>query len=220
MAPTQGWSFVLDEPTRILVADDDPIFCEFASVHLSTPVATVEAVQDGEAAWQHLADGEFDLALLDIEMPGLDGFELLSRVRADDRLKHLPCVMVTGREDIASIDRAYELGSTSFVTKPVNWRQLSYQLRHVLRIERELREARDRAESRASALPASEAESLRESIGRILDLAARLERDSEVQAERITEEGREALRLLARCMRERYEADSSPAAGSVAAAEG
>jgi signal transduction histidine kinase len=57
--------------------------------------------------------------------------------------------MVTGREDIVSIDRAYECGATSFVTKPVNWRQLSHQLRYVLRmsrIEAQIRSARDKAE--------------------------------------------------------------------------
>jgi signal transduction histidine kinase len=57
--------------------------------------------------------------------------------------------MVTGREDIVSIDRAFEVGATSFVTKPVNWRQLSHQLRYVLRmgrVEEQIRAARDRAE--------------------------------------------------------------------------
>ena len=137
-----GWSFVLDDPARILVADDDPILREFAKVHLSTPVAGVELAADGGQAWERLRAETFDLALLDIEMPGIDGFELVRRIRADSRLQYLPVVMVTGREDIASIDRAFALGATSFVTKPVNWRQLSYQLRYVLRTNRSENEAR------------------------------------------------------------------------------
>ncbi len=172
MESSTGWSFVIDEPTRLLVADDDPIFCEFASVHLSTPVATVATAADGAAAWEALREGEYDLALLDIEMPGLDGFGLLERIRRDDRLRHMPCVMVTGREDIASIDRAYELGSTSFVTKPVNWRQLSYQLRHVLRTARIERELRERAEDRRPAVAGGEVEA---GVVRILELAEWLE---------------------------------------------
>ncbi len=115
-----GWTFVLDEPVRILIADDDPILCEFAKVHLATPVASVESAPDGLAAWHRLSSESFDLALIDIDMPGIDGFGLTERIRADTRLRHLPVVMLTGHDDILSIDRAYRCGATSFVSKPVN----------------------------------------------------------------------------------------------------
>lgn len=145
----RAWSYVLDEPARILFVDDDVILTEFAKVHLSTPVATVESAHDGNAALSMLSTGSFDVALIDIEMPGLDGLSLVQRIRRDPRLEHLPIIMVTGREDVISIDRSFEVGATSFVTKPVNWRQLSHQIRYVLRnarAEREVRAARDRAE--------------------------------------------------------------------------
>ncbi len=138
------WSFVFDEPTRMLVADDDPILCEFASVYLSSPIATVETVRDGAAALRRLQESHFEIALLDIGMPELDGFEVLHRIRADPALHHLPVMMLTGHEDIQSIDRAYNLGATAFTTKPVNWRQLSYHIRYVVRAgqaERALRAA-------------------------------------------------------------------------------
>lgn len=143
------WFFVLDERARILFVDDDLILAEFAKVHLATPVATVESEANGADAWERLCAEPFDLVLLDIEMPVLDGFGLLERLRSDPRFEYLPIVMLTGHEDIASIDRAYRLGATSFVTKTGNWRQLSYQLRYILRtsrMEAELRRARDRAE--------------------------------------------------------------------------
>ncbi len=153
-------SYVLDKPARILVVDDDPILREFASVHLSTPVAGVETAPDGNTALDLMLGGRFDIALIDIAMPGLDGFELVRRARAHETLRHLPIIMLTGREDIASIDRAYRLGATSFVTKPVNWRQLSYQLRYVIRaskLEAEARRAREHAQARI----ASKADGLR-----------------------------------------------------------
>lgn len=143
------WFFVLNERARILVVDDDLILAEFAKVHLATPVTEVESVSNGAAAWDRLCAESFDLVLADIEMPVLDGFALLTKLRADPRFEHLPVIMLTGREDIASIDRAFELGATAFVTKPVNWRQLSYELRYVLRScqrEAELRRERDRAD--------------------------------------------------------------------------
>jgi signal transduction histidine kinase len=145
----KGWYFVLDEPVRVLVVDDDPLFREFASVHLATPVAQIETAADGEEAWERVTREDFGLILVDIDMPRLDGYGLVERIRADQRLCFLPIVMVTGREDVVSIDRAYEVGATSFITKPVNWRQLSHQLRYVLRmsrIEADIRAAHDRAE--------------------------------------------------------------------------
>jgi CheY-like chemotaxis protein len=131
-----AWEFVLDEPTRILVVDDDPILREFASVYLSTPSATIDTACDGAAARILLNQTAYDVLLLDIEMPQLDGFSLLHEIRSDERLGHLPVIMLTGHDDIASIDRAYHLGANSFAVKPVNWRQLSYQIRYVLRTSR------------------------------------------------------------------------------------
>jgi len=128
-----GWSYVLDEPVRILVADDDPTLCEFASVHLATPTATIVTAPNGAAALEALRDAPFDLAVLDIEMPELNGFELLARIRADSALRQLPVMMLTGHDDMASIDRAYRLGANAFSSKPVKWRLLSYQIRYVLR---------------------------------------------------------------------------------------
>ncbi|PSC06870.1 response regulator [Alsobacter soli] len=131
--------YVLDDAARILVADDDPILREFAALHLATPKVTVETVEDGLAAWERLQSSDFDLAMVDLEMPRLDGLGLIMRVREDSRLSGLPIVVVTGRDDLFAIDRAYEVGATSYVTKPINWRLLTYQLRFVLRADRAAR---------------------------------------------------------------------------------
>ena len=133
---TAPWTFVLDEPTRILVVDDDPILREFASVYLSTPYTSIDTACDGAAARIRLSQASYDVLLLDIEMPQLDGLSLLQEIRSGDRLRHLPVIMLTGHDDISSIDQAYHIGANSFATKPVNWRQLSYQIRYVLRTSR------------------------------------------------------------------------------------
>ena len=98
----------------------------------------VETADCGEAGLARLRSQHFDLALVDLDMPGISGFEMLEHIRANPRLRDLPVVIVTSNEDMASIDRAYALGATSFVTKPVNWRLLAYQLRFVLRAQRAL----------------------------------------------------------------------------------
>ena len=149
-APGHKWSYVFDEPTRILIVDDDPILREFATVHLAAPLSRIETVSNGEAALDLLSREPFDLVLVDIGMPGMDGFELVQRIRANETLRDLPVVIITGREDIASIDRAYMVGATSFVTKPVRWRQLSYQLRYVMRASKREAERRARGEGVAA----------------------------------------------------------------------
>jgi CheY-like chemotaxis protein len=129
-------TYVFDEPTRILVVDDDPILREFASVYLSAPLTEVVTVADGYAGLELLQKERFSVALVDIEMPVMDGYTLLECVRAMPSLRSFPVVMLTQHQDIKSIDRAYAAGATSFAPKPVNWRLLSYQLRSVIRASR------------------------------------------------------------------------------------
>jgi DNA-binding response OmpR family regulator len=130
--PQNSW-YVFDEQARILLVDDDPILREFASVYLTTPMSEVALAPDASTALDLLAREQFEIVLVDIDMPGMNGFELVECIRGQEKLRDLPIVMITGREDIVSIDRAYAVGATSFVTKPVNWRQLSHQLRYVIR---------------------------------------------------------------------------------------
>ena len=130
------------EPARLLVADDDPILREFAVAGLATPELDVELAEDGLAAWMRLDRGGIDVALVDLDMPGMNGFELIERIRWDERLKFLPIVVVTGREDMVAVDKAYALGATSFVVKPLNWRLLLHQLAYVLKNSRAEAEVR------------------------------------------------------------------------------
>jgi DNA-binding response OmpR family regulator len=149
--------YVLQEATRILFADDDPIMREFASVHLATDKAEISLAADGVEALARIAIERPDILLLDLEMPNLDGFEVLGRLRADPATRDLPVIVVTGREDVVAIDRAFEAGATSFLVKPINWRLLSYQIRYVLRDRGELRQAASEAGLQAGVLRLAQA---------------------------------------------------------------
>ena len=129
--------FVRFEAARLLVVDDDPLLREFAVANLATPTVEVDVAADGADAWHMLRTGGYDLALIDLEMPIMDGFELIGLIRSDPVLKHLPVVVATGREDMLAVDKAYAEGATSFVVKPLNWRILSHQLSYVLRNSRD-----------------------------------------------------------------------------------
>ncbi len=135
--------FVHFENARLLVVDDDPILREFAASNLATPRVEVDVAANGDEAWHRLHRGQYDIALVDLDMPVMDGFELIGLIRADERLRHLPVVIATGREDMDAVDRAYAAGATSFVVKPLNWRLISHQLSYVLRASREEAIVRD-----------------------------------------------------------------------------
>jgi DNA-binding response OmpR family regulator len=177
MADTQQPWYVFDQQTRILVVDDDPILREFASVYLTTPMSTVALAPDASTALELLGCEQFDIALVDIDMPGMNGFELIECIRGQDKLRNLPIVMITGREDIVSIDRAYAVGATSFSTKPVNWRQLSHQLRYVIRASKQQSAAPQSTSTPRSAATWMSAGTRREfatSLGAIINAAKRI----------------------------------------------
>ena len=108
----------------ILLVDDDPDHALLAreaieSVH-GGAIDIVHA-SDGPAALELLtpADRLPNLILLDINMPGLDGFEVLRRIKGDERLRVIPVVMLTSSNDERDVARSYGLGSNSYVQKPV-----------------------------------------------------------------------------------------------------
>jgi len=131
-----GFEYVLNQDARILFVDDDPILREFAQVNLSSPTVCVDLAFNGREALDLLEAGDYDAMLLDLEMPVLNGFDTLVHVRNAARCEHLAVIVQTGREDVAAIDEAFRLGATSFVTKPLNWRLLSYQIRFIIRASR------------------------------------------------------------------------------------
>ncbi|MGA1342454.1 MAG: response regulator [Hyphomonas sp.] len=130
------FEYVLKQGTRILFVDDDPILREFAQVNLSSPSVVVDLAANGREALSLVEAGDYDVILLDLEMPVLNGFDTLAELRSDARFQHLAVIVQTGREDVEAIDRAFRLGATSFVTKPLNWRLLSYQIRFIIRASR------------------------------------------------------------------------------------
>ncbi len=135
---------------HILVADDDPVLLELARSSLSSAGYRVSCAKNGIEAVALLNSREFDLLISDLDMPELDGFGLLQRVRNGDKTRHIPVVVVTTHDEYEPIERAFALGATSFMIKPLNWTQFGHHVRYMLRASRhehELRKSRDTAEA-------------------------------------------------------------------------
>jgi CheY-like chemotaxis protein len=118
---------------RILFVDDDPIARALAVAALESDSVNVTVAADGRDALAALGASRFDLLLLDLEMPGIDGFAVLDAVRRSPKTATMPVVVVTGRTDDRSLDQVYRRGANGFAAKPVDWRMLRHQLRFVLR---------------------------------------------------------------------------------------
>lgn len=141
---------------RVLVVDDDPISRSLITSHLvQFHVTTVEAC-DGEEAWRELGQTAFDLAIVDLNMPNIDGFELIGCIRGFPRTRYLPVVVVTSRTDSAAISRALEAGATSFLTKPISWSTFRAHLEYLLTLTGDTRRLRDQLAQAAAVSRAKE----------------------------------------------------------------
>ncbi len=119
---------------RILAVDDDPFILSLATVISSNAGFTdVTPVSSGLEALRLTASGRvpFDCFLLDISMPEMDGIELCKRIRADNRYRSTPIIMLTGMRDMKSMDQAFQAGATDYVTKPFDVIELGTRLKLV-----------------------------------------------------------------------------------------
>ncbi|MBL0150099.1 MAG: response regulator [Ideonella sp.] len=108
------------ESARLLVADDNKVNRLLLSRSLEQQGHRVALAENGRMALEMLRRNNFDLLLLDIEMPELDGFEVLAQLKADCALRDLPVIVTSSVEGIANVVRCIELGAEDYLPKPLN----------------------------------------------------------------------------------------------------
>ena len=113
-----------DRKTRILIIDDDVGFRDLLRIHLSAAGYQVQVAEDGVAGGRALLAQTPDLIVSDLNMPFLDGFELLSLLHSDAETTSIPVILLSGRSDGDTMAKAVELGAADFLTKPVTRDQL------------------------------------------------------------------------------------------------
>ena len=131
---------------KILVVDDDESHRLLARNALEDSAFIVEEAADGKEGLEAVKRFRPDLVLLDVMMPELDGVSVCTELRSHPDFMDLPILMVTGLDDIDSIERAFNAGATDFVTKPINWPLLVYHVKYVLRssqLEQELQHTKN-----------------------------------------------------------------------------
>ena len=138
-----GPSSLSSSTTRVLLVDDDVELAELVGEYLAREGFVLDAEADGTRAVDRVVSGDYQLAVLDVMLPGVSGFDLLRSIRATSRI---PVLMLTARGD--DVDRivGLELGADDYLSKPFNPRELVARIRAVLRrVPPDARAAGDRA---------------------------------------------------------------------------
>lgn len=117
---------------RVLVADDDPTVALLMPLALADPDFSVKVVGDGAAALAEFKKTNFDIVLLDVEMPEMDGFEVCRAIRLEVG-SQVPVFLISGHNDRQMVDRASALGA-GYLVKPLDWSSLDGRLRDFLGI--------------------------------------------------------------------------------------
>lgn len=115
---------------KVLIIDDDEELCELVSEYLGVEGFDAESVNDGEAGLKKALSGDYEMAILDVMLPKMDGFEVLRNLRKESKL---PVIMLTARGDDMERIVGLEIGADDYLPKPFNPRELAARLRAVLR---------------------------------------------------------------------------------------
>src|SRR3546814_2951801 len=135
---------------RILVVDDIPANVKLLEVKLTAEYFDVVTASDGPSALDRAHSDAPDLILADVMMPGMDGFELCRRLKADPETSHIPLVMVTALSDVSDRVRGLEAGADDFLTKPVNDIALFARVRSLARLKQMMDELRLRPDRQST----------------------------------------------------------------------
>jgi DNA-binding response OmpR family regulator len=116
---------------RIVMVDDEPDFLTIAQTWLE-PRYELVSFTDGDGLLTQLDLLEPDLLILDVRLPGIDGFKLCRRIRADERFQTLPILFLTASHSDLDFFKNLEVGGTSYLTKPVSRRELLARVKELL----------------------------------------------------------------------------------------
>ncbi len=122
-----------DDRPKVLVVDDDMAGLLMASEALESAGFDVIEAEDGLEAVDQFDKHNPDLVVMDVVMPRMNGFDSCALIRKSEGGEHVPILMITGLDDVDSIQKAFEAGATDFVTKPINFFLLPYRVRYMMR---------------------------------------------------------------------------------------
>jgi len=123
-------------PSKILLVEDDPALEEILAAGLQPDNIVVEGVRNGPEALKRSCQNSYDLILLDLGLPGMNGFEVLQRLKSEAASQSTPVILLTGWQAIGDKLRGFELGAVDYITKPFQLVELRARIGATLRTKR------------------------------------------------------------------------------------
>jgi CheY-like chemotaxis protein len=114
---------------KILVVDDEEVIRKFLRIQLAKLGYEVKEAADGEQALEKLGKDDFDLIICDILMPNKNGWEVLREVKLNPRMKDIPVIVLTAKNEDSDMFKGYDCGANYYMTKPFTKAQLLYGLK-------------------------------------------------------------------------------------------
>ena len=127
----------------ILIVDDVPKNIQLVAKFLKEEDYNLFFAQSGEAALRQINSRSFDLILLDVMMPGMDGFEVCEQIKSGEETKDVPVIFLTAKTDDTAIERGFSLGGVDYITKPFNPIELVARVRTHLKLQQRENELKD-----------------------------------------------------------------------------
>jgi DNA-binding response OmpR family regulator len=121
-----------DDPRTVLVADDDEDILQLVSFRLERAGYKVVTAADGQQALVAAREHQPDLAVLDVMMPGLNGYEVTRQLRADPATAAIPVILLTARVQEADVSRGFEAGADDYLRKPFSPQELRSRVQAIL----------------------------------------------------------------------------------------
>jgi DNA-binding response OmpR family regulator len=113
---------------KVLVVDDEEVIRKFLKIHLAKLDYEIKEAEDGEKALEQLQKDDFDLLICDILMPKKDGWEVIKELRSNPKMKEIPVIVLTAKDEDSDMFKGYDLGANYYMTKPFTKAQLLYGL--------------------------------------------------------------------------------------------
>ncbi len=126
-----------DKKCKVLLVDDDLQILRSLRVYLELENYCVETASDGREALEKIYQNKPEILVLDIMMPEMDGFEVLEKIKSDEIFKDVPVIMLTAKGQDVDVVKGYEMGASSYMTKPFNLNELVENIELVLNYDNE-----------------------------------------------------------------------------------
>ena len=120
---------------RILIIEDDKDITDLVDIHLSDLGYMLDKAYDGESGLSKSLSGKYDLVILDLMLPKLEGLEVCKRIKNNPQTAEIPIIMVTALSEIGDIERAINSGTDDFLSKPVNKWELLTRVKTMLKLK-------------------------------------------------------------------------------------